>query len=82
MRWGVIAKLKSALFDRRRESIEDARDDGTYGDCFPHVLSGREAFPCFAADAGRGARTCVPVPYSDIEDDGWITVSPFIEERN
>lgn len=71
----IIALAVAALFYRRKP-IEDARDERGDGDCFPHPLSGAGGFLLSSprADAGRGARTCVPVFYPDIEDDGDITL--------
>lgn len=78
----VIALAVTALLHRRRKPLEDARDERGDGDCFPHLLCSVDLIPLRPADC-RGARTCVPALYSDIEQDGWITVTPIInEERN
>lgn len=78
----IIALAVAALLHGRRKPIEDAGDDSAHGDCFPHSLSGAWGLPLPRADAGRGARTCAPVPSPDIEDDGFLTVFPVHGAHN
>lgn len=72
----IIALAVAALLHGRRKPIEDRGDESAHGD-WPHIpFPGAGGAPYLRAQYCRDARTCVPALYSDVEQDGWITVTP------
>ncbi len=84
MRLSVLIARITALLHGRRNPIEDARDQAPDGDCFPYPLSDAGGFLLSSprADAGRDVRNYVPALSLEIEQDGWITVTPVHGAHN